>query len=82
MSEASAGQEFRLSSIGMERVCKHDQGRFLFVVGDRKYECSVSEACFLSSRVDHLLSSDYTLRILKLGIEDHRGCFGDVLAEI
>ena len=68
-----------LSSEGMQQVLEHDDSKFTFVVGDRKYECSVSQACFLSPLVSRLLCSDNSVDSVFLEIDDSDGYFGEVL---
>ena len=68
-----------LSSDGMKRVSEYDKRKFTFIVGDHKYECCVSQACFLSSRVSWLLCSDSSVDSFVLDFDDPDGYFGEVL---
>ena len=63
----------------MQCVLEHDDRKFTFIVGDRKYECKVSQACFLSPRVSRLLCSDNSVNCVFLDVEDADGYFGEVL---
>ena len=62
-----------LSSEGMQRVLEHDDRKFTFVVGDRKYECNLSQAYFLSPRVSRLLCSDNSVNSVFLDVDDADG---------
>ena len=73
--------ELMLSSAGMERVAANDkERRFTFIVDGREYECSLSEACFLSPRVHRLLCSDVTADCLYVDVTDSDCFFEDVLS--
>ena len=68
-----------LSSAGMRRVLEHDDRKFTFLVGDRKYKCNVAHACFLSPRVSRLLGGDSSVDRIFLDVDDTDGYFGEVL---
>ena len=74
-----------LSALGMQRVCEHDRESFNFVIGKREFECSRSQACFISPRVSEMLHGDCTAGELCLDIEvdidddAYVECFEEVL---
>ena len=71
--------EIRLSSSGMKRVCQQEGKGFLFVVGDKSYQCCVAQACFISPLVSRLVSMDCTVDCLQLEVDDADGLFCDIL---
>ena len=79
METRGGENELRLSSAGMERVCQYEREKFVFTVGDKDYECGVSQACFLSGKVSRLLMSDSTAHYMEVDIDDGNDSFEDFL---
>lgn len=71
--------EIRLSPYGLQRVNECDSRPFCFAVGDSKYWCSVSQACFISPCVFRLLLTDYTVGMFYVDVEDPDLVFKDIL---
>jgi hypothetical protein len=76
------GEEIFLTSSGLARIHRLEPHTFTFILGENRYECSRSQAIFISGAVARILDSDITIDEFRFGgtwedFEVIRGVFED-----
>jgi hypothetical protein len=81
MTAAPDSRRVRLSSKGLQYIDRsHDEGDFVFLVGDDCYRCPPLIAEFLSPRVRHLRAEDASVKSFYVETLDGGHYFSDVLS--